>query len=123
MKVLLADDSELILERVQEMLTNYPQVEMVGLCKNGTETFEAIKTLKPDLVLIDLKMPGLSGLEVITETRKINRAVKFIMLTFYSSGYHREMAIQAGADYFFSKVNDFDKLELTLDKLLEKHIY
>ena len=82
MKVLLADDSDLILERLKEMLSIYEQVEIVASLKNGTETLEALRVLKPDLAIVDIKMPGLSGLEVLNEIRKEDKTIKFIILTF-----------------------------------------
>jgi len=120
MRVLLADDSGLILECLQEMLSIYEQVEVVKACKNGNEALEAIRILKPDLAIVDIKMPGLSGLEVLTEIRKEDKNVKFIILTFYSSDYYRQWAIQAGADYFFSKVDDFDKVSLVVAGMISK---
>lgn len=118
MKVLLADDSGLILERLQEALSNYKHVEIVGSFKNGSETLGAIRSLKPDLAIIDIKMPGLNGFEILNEIRKENKAIKFIILTFYSSDYHRELAAQYGANYFFSKVEDFDKaIQVVADML------
>ena len=122
MKVLLADDSGLILERLAEMLNMYKKVEIVGSFKNGTDTLEALRTLKPDLAIVDLKMPGLSGLEVIHEIRKENTTVKIIILTFYSSDYYRNIAIQTGADYFFNKVDDFDEVSMVVAGMLWKEV-
>ena len=103
MRVLLADDSSLILERLQEMVGMHKQAEIVGSLNNGTETLEALRVLKPDLAIVDIQMPGLSGLEVLSEIRKENKIVKFIILTLYSSDYYRQLAVKTGADYFFSK--------------------
>lgn len=118
MRVLLADDSDLILERLLQMLSSDPRVEIVGMFKNGIETLEALKILKPDLAIVDIKMPGLSGLEVLLEIRKEDPSLKFIILTFYSSDNYRKLAIRSGADYFFSKVDDFEKISLVVDELL-----
>jgi DNA-binding NarL/FixJ family response regulator len=120
MRVLLADDSILILERLQQMLTIFPQVEIVGSLKNGTDALQAIKILKPDLAIVDIKMPGLSGLKVLTEIRKVDKTIKFIILTFYSSEYYQQMALQSGADYFFSKVDDFEKVSLIMAEMVLK---
>jgi two-component system, NarL family, response regulator DesR len=122
MKVLLADDSGLILERLAEMLNMYKKVEIVGSFRNGTDTLAALRTLKPDLAIIDLKMPGLSGLEVIHEIRKEDIAVKIIILTFYSSDYYRQIALQTGADYFFNKVDDFDEVSMVVAGMLWKEV-
>jgi DNA-binding NarL/FixJ family response regulator len=120
MRVLLADDSDLILERLHEMLSIYKEVEIVGSFKNGTETLEALRTLKPDLAIVDIKMAGLSGLEVLNEIRKEDKIVKFIILTFYASVYFRDLAIHAGVDYFFSKVDDIEELTQLIKELVEK---
>ena len=119
MRVLLADDSSLIRERLKDMLSVFQQVEIVGSFENGTETLQALRSLKPDLAIVDLKMPGLSGLDVLSGIRKENSTLKFIILTFFSSGYYRQMAIQAGVDYFFSKVDDFEKVALVVADMVK----
>ena len=78
MRVLLADDSDLILERLQKMVSMFSQVEIVGLYKNGLETLEALRLLKPDLAIVDIKMPGISGLKVLKEIRKEDKTIKFM---------------------------------------------
>ena len=118
MRVLLADDSDLILERLKEVLCSIEQVEIVASLRNGNETLEAIKVLKPELVIVDIKMPGLNGLEVLNEIRKDNKSIKFIVLTLFASDYYRQLADLAGADYFFSKVDDFDKVAIAVDDVL-----
>jgi two-component system response regulator DesR len=120
MRVLLADDSGLILERLTEMLNMYKKVEIVGSLNNGTDTLEALRALKPDLAIVDLKMPGLSGLEVIHEIRKEDKNVKIIILTFYSSDFYRNISIKAGADYLFNKVDDFDEVSMVVAAMLWK---
>ncbi len=114
MRVLIADDSDLIIERLQQMLAIFPQVELVGGLRNGNGALHAMRILKPDLAILDVKMPGLSGLDVLTEIRKVNKTVKFIILSFYSSEYYQQKAIRSGADYFFSKVDDFDKVAMVI---------
>lgn len=120
MRVLIADDSSLILERLRAMVSIHKQVEIVGLLKNGTATLAALRVLKPDLAIVDIKMPGLNGLEVLTEIRKDDKTIKFIILTLYSSENYRKSAIQAGTDYFFSKVDDFEKVSLVVAELVKE---
>jgi DNA-binding NarL/FixJ family response regulator len=122
MRVLLADDSRLMLERLTEMLNMYRDTEIVGSYNNGIDTLAGLRTLKPDLAIVDIKMPGLTGLEVLNEIRKENKTVKIIILTFYSSDYYRKMAIQAGADYFFNKVDDFDEVSMVVAGILWKKV-
>ena len=110
MRVIIADDSDLIRDRLQQMLSQFGQVEIVGSFNNGTQTLEGLVLLKPNLAIVDYKMPGLSGLEVLKGIRKETTDIKIIILTFYSSDYYRQLAMQYGADYFFSKVDEFEKI-------------
>jgi DNA-binding NarL/FixJ family response regulator len=119
MKILIADDSVLILERLQETLGEIDQVEVVASLNNGIDTLEALRTLTPDLAIIDIQMPGLTGLEVLNAYRKENKSVIFILLTLHSQGYIQQLANQAGTDYFFSKVDDFQKITQVVAELSE----
>ncbi|HAH23488.1 MAG TPA: response regulator [Prolixibacteraceae bacterium] len=119
MKILIADDSVLILERLSEMLSFHSQAEVVGSYNNGTEALQALRTHQPDLAILDINMPGLNGLEVLSTFRKENKTIKFIILTFHSSEYYHQLAIQAGADHFFNKI-DFEELSPVIDELLAK---
>ncbi|MFY9151706.1 MAG: response regulator transcription factor [Prolixibacteraceae bacterium] len=117
MKILIADDSVIIRERILEMLANFRSIELVGVCENGIDALEAIRTLNPDVAIVDLKMPGLTGLEVIGEIRKENKIIKFILLTFHSTDSYRQKAKEAGTDYFFSKSDEFEQLEILIEHL------
>lgn len=110
MDIVLADDSELILKRLKELLQVHKDIRIVGSFRNGTETFESIIRNNPDLVIIDVELPGLSGLEVVRKVRAVNKSVKIIVLTLFSSDYYRDRALKLGANYFFSKIDQFEKV-------------
>ena len=120
MKVLIADDTNLIRERLQEMVSVSRQLEVVGSFANGTDTLEGLRTLKPDLAIIGLEMTGLNGIEVLKEIRKENTSLVYIILTLFSSEFYREMAMEAGADYFFSKPDDFKKVACVMVEMVMK---
>jgi DNA-binding NarL/FixJ family response regulator len=120
MKVLIADDTNLIRERLQEMVSVSRQLEVVGSFANGTDTLEGLRTLKPDLTIIGLEMAGLNGIEVLKEIRKENTSLVYIILTLFSSEFYREMAMEAGADYFFSKPDDFKKVACVMVEMVMK---
>lgn len=122
MRIVIADDSTLIRERLQDVLRSFAQVEVVGTFNNGIDALKALQTLKPDLAIVDIKMPGLSGLEVLKETRKENETIQFIILTLHGTEQYRQQAIEAGANYFFSKVDDFEKVELVINDMLNSRI-
>jgi two-component system response regulator YesN len=120
MKVLIAYDTNLIRERLQEMVSVSRQLEVVGSFANGTNTLEGLRTLKPDLAIIGLEMTGLNGIEVLKEIRKENSSLVYIILTLFSSEFYREMAMEAGADYFFSKPDDFKKVACVMVEMVMK---
>jgi DNA-binding NarL/FixJ family response regulator len=120
MKVILADDSGLIRERLTEMLNIYTHAEIVGSHDNGTDALDSMRKLKPDLAILDLKMPGLSGFDIVNEIRKEDKHVKIVILTFYSTEYYRNIALKSGADFFFNKVDDFEEVSMVVAGMLWK---
>ncbi len=122
MKILLAEDSDLMLNRLQEMLSNYPQLEIVSSLKNGNTILKTIRQFKPDLAIIDLHMPGLNGLDVLKALRNENVNITIIIFTFFATENYRLACILAGADYFFSKVYDFEKVEQLVLSLLQEEL-
>ena len=99
------------------------KAKVVGVYHNGTEALTALKVLKPDLAILDNKMPGLKGVDVIREIRKENHTVKLMLLTFYSDPHYRIQAMKAGADYFFSKSEDFEKIPEVIAELINTDNY
>lgn len=120
MKILIADDSALILERLQAILAEIDEVEVVASLDNGIDALVAMKNLNPDLAIVDMRMPGLTGLQVLDAVRKENKSVIFIMLTLQSQGYIKQMAIQSGTNYFFNKADDFDQIIQVVSALSQK---
>ena len=120
MRVLIADDANLIRDCLQEMVSVSRQVELVGSFTNVTDTLEGLRTLKPDLAIIGLEMPGLNGIEVLKEIRKENTSLVYIILTLLSSEFYREKCMQAGAGYFFCKPDDFKKVARVMVDMVMK---
>ncbi len=118
MRIVIADDSDLMLERLQIMLSLLDKVEVIGIYRNGTEALAGLKKFSPDLAILDNKMPGLKGVEVIREIRKENSMVKLMLLSFYSDTYYKKQAMKVGTDYFFSKNEDFEKIPEVIAELI-----
>jgi len=119
MRVLLADDSNLMISRLQEVLSDCKGVEIVGIAENGQIALEKTRQLVPDLLILDLKMPKMSGLNVLKEIRKDDKKMKIMVLTSFSSDDYGEKTLEFGANYFFSKVDDFEKVLPTVQELLK----
>ena len=117
LRVLIADDSTFIRERLPAMLLDIPGIEVVGQAKNGAEALDLVRALNPDVVILDIRMPRMTGIEVLQKLKKDKTAPVVIMLTSYPYPQYREKCQEAGADFFFDKSTDFDKLFALLKEL------
>ena len=117
LKVLIADDSVMICNRLTEAIQPVPGLEIVGEAHDGVEALQAIGTLKPDVVILDIRLPGINGLGVLEEIKKKPSAPVIIMLTNFPYLQYRQQATTLGADYFFEKSLEFGKAVDVLIKL------
>ncbi len=120
MKVFIVDDSAIIRERLKSMLLEIPDVRIAGEAKAADEAIRSIKKLKPDVVILDLRMPGGNGIDVLTSIKKNSTPPVIIILTNYPYPQYRKKCIEAGADYFFDKSTDCEKVLKVLKKLTQK---
>jgi DNA-binding NarL/FixJ family response regulator len=100
-KILLADDHTLLCHLLRELLE--PEYEVVGSVGDGRELLKAAATLDPDVVLVDIGMPGLNGLDAGRRLKQVNPRVKLIYLTMNSNVEYAREALQAGASAFVLK--------------------
>ena len=120
LNVLIADDSELTLERMVTEISALPFVSGVWLAKDVGTALEGIKQHKPDVVILDIKMPGGSGLDVLEEVKSWADSPIVIINTFYPYPQHKQRALALGADYFFDKTQDFYETINTVRELEKK---
>ena len=117
LKVFIADDSDFIRERLPEMLSELSGVEVIGQAEDGIEAVKSIRTLNPDVVILDIRMPGKSGIEVLKEVKKHKPSTVIIIFTNYPYPQYKKKCLEAGADFFLDKSVDFDKLTDILRKV------
>jgi DNA-binding NarL/FixJ family response regulator len=110
MKVFIADDSKVLCERLIEMLSDVPGIEVIGHAQDVLESLAAIKKLNPDIVILDIRMPGGSGMDVLQAIKQEKHAPMVIMLTNYPYPQYRKKCLGLGADYFFDKSTEFEKV-------------
>ena len=113
-RTLLVDDEKLAIQGLQLRLEPYPDVEVIGTCANGREAIRAIKTEKPDLVFLDIQMPGFDGFSVVKGVMEIEPPL-FVFVTAYEE--HAIRAFQANAVNYLMKPVDEDELADTLDRV------
>ncbi|MBF7092435.1 response regulator transcription factor [Flavobacterium sp. ALJ2] len=102
-RVVLADDHVFVRDGVKSLLKNEPNIEVVGEAADGLETLEVVTNKQPDLLIVDIRMPHLTGIEVVEKLRKQNQLVKIIILTMYESEEYVLKSIKAGADGYLLK--------------------
>jgi len=118
MKVFIADDSQVMRERLIEMLSELPEIEIVGQAEDGIQATNLIEKLNPDVVILDIRMPKGSGIDVLQKIKKNNPATIVIMLTNYPYPQYQKKCMKAGADYFFDKSTEFEKVTEALKELI-----
>ncbi len=109
-KVLLVDDHLMVLKGLRFFLGTQPDIEMVGEAANGQEAIELVEQLKPDVILMDLTMPVMDGIEATKRIKNEHADVKIIVLTSFSDQDHVVPALQAGADGYQLKDIEPDDL-------------
>ncbi|TCP54709.1 LuxR family two component transcriptional regulator [Tumebacillus sp. BK434] len=120
-RVLIADDHPLSRDAVRTLLEGVEPFELIGEAKNGQEAVELCAELSPDLVLMDINMPKLSGLEATRLIKKANSAVKIVMLTVSDDVADLFTAIQYGAQGYLLKNLDPDDWMHYLHTLLDEN--
>jgi len=119
MRVFIADDSEVVAERLKTMLSELPGIEIAGQARDAPEATKSILETEPDVVILDIRMPMGSGIEVLREIKQRKTATTVIMLTNYPYPQYRKRCLDAGADFFLDKSGEFNKIIGILEKLLE----
>ena len=117
MRVLIVDDSKIVCERLQQMLINIADVEIVGPAHNGQGALASISEAKPDVVILDIRLPGLSGIDVLKDIRAKKLPIRVIMLTNYPYPPYRKKCKELGADYFFDKVTEIEEIPKVIEEL------
>ena len=102
-KVLIVDDHEVVRDGLSVMMERQEDFSVVGEAKNGQEAIERTRALRPDVILMDLRMPEMDGVEAMRQIRAEDDAVKFIVLTTYDSDEYIFDAIDAGAKGYLLK--------------------
>jgi two-component system LytT family response regulator len=113
-RTILVDDEKLAIQGLQLRLEAFPDVEVIGTCANGREAIRAIKTEKPDLVFLDIQMPGFDGFSVVKGVMEMEPPL-FVFVTAYQE--HAIRAFEANAVNYLMKPVDEAKLADTVERV------
>ena len=108
--VFIADDSDIVRENLVTMLDELTEVEIVGQAETVAEAINAVGKLQPDVVILDIRMPDGSGIDVLQTIKQDKPAPVVIVLTNYPYSAYRQKCLQAGADFFLDKSTEFDQI-------------
>jgi two-component system, NarL family, response regulator DesR len=110
LRVLLADDHRLFAESLMALLSEDERIRVVGIAADGHEAVQLARELRPDVILMDLKMPVLDGLEATRQIRETDPAPGILVLTGTTDEIEPAEAIDAGAKAFVRKEQSIDEL-------------
>ena len=122
-RVILADDHTLVRAGIRALLEKLPEVKVLGEASNGREALELVKTHKPDVVLMDITMPGLNGLEAAARMAKEFPVVRVIILSMHNNEEYYWRALKAGAAGYLLKKAATAELSAALQQVIRGEIY
>lgn len=117
LRILVADDHKFVRGGLVKIIKAAGHTEVIE-AENGREAVELFSAQKPDLVLLDMQMPLLNGIEACREIRALNSDVKIAMLTMHEAEDVRQTALEAGADEFMLKSEAPQKLKELISRLI-----
>lgn len=109
-KIFIVDDSLIVRERLVTMLDEVVGVEIAGQAESVAEAISAIRRLQPTMVILDIRIPGGSGIDVLQTIKQGEAAPVVIILTNYPYAGYRRKCLEAGADFFLDKSTEFDQI-------------
>ncbi|MEE4262792.1 MAG: response regulator transcription factor [Desulfobacteraceae bacterium] len=118
LRIVLAEDHTILREGLRALLSADPNVEIIGEAQNGREAVRCVEKLEPDLVLMDLSMPRMSGMEATREIKKRYPEIKIIALTVHKTEEYLLTTLKAGADGYVLKDATHDELLMAIKNVM-----
>ena len=122
-KIVLAEDHTILREGLKALLSSDPQFEIIGEAADGREAVRCVEKLGPNLILMDLSMPRMSGMEAIREIKKRYPDTRIIALTVHKTDEYLHTSLQAGADGYVLKDATHEELVLAIKKVMKGQSY
>jgi len=121
--IVIAEDHTILREGLKSLLSSQPNLKIVGEAGDGLEPIRCVQNHSPDMILLDLSMPRMTGLDVIKEIKRVNADTKIIVLTVHSSEEYILATLQAGADGYVLKDADSTELLTAIRHVLDGRRY
>ena len=117
-KIIIADDNRILREGLRALLSSDPELEVVGEAEDGQEAIRVVEKFKPGLVLMDLSMPRMNGMDAIKEIKKRSPETKILVLTVHKTEEFILATFQAGADGYVLKDSTNVELRMAIKNVL-----
>jgi two-component system, NarL family, invasion response regulator UvrY len=117
MKILIADDHAIVREGVKQIVKGLPEVKLIDEVSDGLEAFSKISSGNYDLVILDISMPGLTGLDILQRMKDRNISTRVLMFSFYPQEQYAIRAFKLGASGYLSKDSAYDELATAIRKI------
>lgn len=122
-RILLADDHTLIRRGIRNLISNNPALKVIGEVGDGEELLVFLQTNQPDLLILDISMPKLTGIEAVSKVRKLYPKIKILMLTMHKNKQYFYHAMSAGADGYLMKEDSDEELLLAIKRIQQGKSY
>jgi DNA-binding NarL/FixJ family response regulator len=122
LKILIVDDSELMRQRLRELISQVPETKIVGEATDGVEALAAFGKWEPDVLILDIRLPKSNGVDILKAVKGQPPAPVVIMLTAFPYPQCRRRCLEAGAEYFFDKSTEFERIVEVLAALEPQEI-
>lgn len=114
--VLVVDDHELVRSGITRMLADNPDIEVLGEASSGEDAIDAVRNQRPDIVLMDIRMPGIGGLEATRKILRLDDSIRVIVVTACADDPYPTRVMQAGATAYITKGADIDEMVRAIRK-------
>ena len=122
-RIVIAEDHTILREGLRSLLSSHPEFEIVGEAEDGREAIRCVEEYKPDLILTDLSMPRMNGMEAIREIKKQSPKTKILVLTVHRAEEYILDTLKAGADGYLLKDSTHAELVMAVKKVLNGKYY
>jgi DNA-binding NarL/FixJ family response regulator len=122
-KLFIADDNKAFRKRLASVLAGIEGIEIAGQAGEVSEAIKSIDRTAPDVIILDIHMPGGSGLDILKTVKSTLHPPLVMMLTVGPGTEYREKCLAMGADYFFEKSSDLKKIMMILAKMVKRAEY
>jgi DNA-binding NarL/FixJ family response regulator len=122
-RIIIADDHALFRQGLRRILEEIPEAEVIGEAKDGLELLNLLRELTPQVIILDISMPHLRGLEAIHDIKTNHPKAKVLILTMHKDKDYLYQALSGGADGYLLKEDADDELFLAIEKIREGKIY